>query len=173
VKSLYGENTFDELVIVRYPGLRMFAGILTGRYYTLLNRLRENGVRYFEFSFTKPVRESGVLWKNGLRLAVQFNFEGGTFGTILDRITNVLGKNSVIQLYASRKIGVIPLTDTVGPSDPNPCQYEGLVVFSILEEKSEEFTLKEEVITDLKAATTNLSVDVYRSLGMWEAMPWS
>ena len=28
-------------------------------------------------------------------------------------------------------------------------------------------------ITDLKAATTNLSVDMYRSLSMWESMPWS
>ena len=173
VKTLYGENISDELVIIRYPSLRTFSEILTGRYYTLLNRVREKGVHYFEFSFTKPVRESSVLWKKGLRLVVHFNYKNGTFGNILDKITNIIGKNSVIQLYASRKMGVIPLKGVLEPSDPNPFKYEGTAIFSILEDEPEGFTLKEEVITDLKAATTNLSVDIYRSLGMCESMPWS
>ena len=172
-KSLAGEKTFDELVIIRYPGLRTFIGILNGRYYSLLNRIREKGVRYFEFSFTRPFRESSELWKKGLRLVILFNYREGTFGNILDKITNILGKYPVIQLYASRKLGDIPFQGTAVPSDPNPAKYDGIVVFSILEDKPGGFTLGEGAITDLKAATAGFSVGIYRSLGVWKSMPWS
>lgn len=171
--SLHGEKTFDELVIIRYTSLRTFTEILTGRYYSLLNKIRGKGVRYFEFSFTRAFRESSELWKKGRRLVILFNFQDGTFGNILDKITNTLGKYPVIQLYASGKIGDIPFKGTVSPSDPNPCHYKGMVIFSILEDISEGFTLGENVMNDLKAATSDLSVDIYRSLGVRESMPWS
>lgn len=170
-KSLAGGKTFDELVIIRYPGLRTFTKILTGRYYSLLNRIREKGVRYFEFSFTRSLRESSELWSKGLRLVILFNYQEGTFGNILDKITNILGKYPVTQLYASRKIGGIPFKGKTGLSDPNPCRYEGMVMFSILDPG--KFSLGEEVISDLKATTTDLSIDIYRSLGICESMPWS
>jgi len=172
-KSLYGERTFDELVIIRYPDLRTFTSILTGRYYSLLNRLRERGVRYFEFSFTKPVRESSTLWKKGLRLVIRFNFQDGTYGNILDGLTNILGKYPVIQLYASRKTGVIPIRGTIDAADPNPGEYEGMAVFSIHKDTIDEFELKKSTVTGLEAATTGLSIGIYRSLNAWEAMPWS
>jgi len=171
-KSLIGGKTFDELVIIRYPNLRAFFRILTNWYYSLLNRIREKGIQYFEFSFTRPFRESSELWKKGQRLVVRFNYKDGTFGKTLDKITNILGKYFVVQLYASVKIGVIPYQGTAMPSDPNPGKYEGTAIFSILEDKPEGYTLREEVITDLKAVTTDLSVEIYRSLGVWESMPW-
>ncbi|UCD08532.1 MAG: hypothetical protein JSU79_09245 [Dehalococcoidales bacterium] len=173
LRSLVGEKTFDELIIIRYPSLRTFVRIVTGRLYSLLNRLRAKGVHYFEFSFTSPLRESSELRNKGHRLVILFNYQEGTFGNVLDKITNILGKYPVIQLYASKKIGVIPFQGMTVFSDPNPSQYEGTVIFSILEDKPEGFTLEEEVITDLKAVTTNLSVDIYRSLSMWESIPWS
>ncbi len=171
-KSLTGGKTFDELVIVRYPGLRTFTGILTGRCYSKLNRLREKGVTYFEFSFTRSFRESSELWKKGFRLIVRFNYGEEAFGNVLDRITNILGKYSVVQLYASRQIGVIPFNGKVKPSDPNPDKKTGTVIFSILEDNPDKFVLEEEVITSLETAAADLSVDVYRSLGVWESMPW-
>ncbi|MBN2077205.1 MAG: hypothetical protein JW762_16790 [Dehalococcoidales bacterium] len=170
-RSLAGGKTCDEFVIIRYPSLRTFVEILTGRCYSLLNKIRAKGVRYFEFSFTSPFRESSELWRKGLRLVIQFNYQEGTFGKVLDKVTNILGKYPVIQLYASKKIGDVPYKGKAGPSDPNPCQYEGMVIFCILDNK--DFSLGEEVITELKAATKDLSVDVYRSLGIWESMPWS
>jgi uncharacterized protein (DUF1330 family) len=172
-KSLYGEKTFDELVIIRYPDLRTFTSILTGRYYSLLNRLRERGVRYFEFSFTKPIRESSTLWQKGLRLVIRFNFKDGTYGNILDRLTNILGKYHVIQLYASRRIGVIPIKGTVEAADPNPGEYEGMAVFSILKDTVDELELEKSTLIGLEAVTTGLAIDIYRSLSVWEAMPWS
>ncbi len=169
-KSLHGEKTFDEIVIIRYPDLRTFTRMLTGSYYSLLNRLRERGVRYFEFSFTKPIRESRALWQKELRLVIQFNYQDGTFGNNLDRITNILGRYPVIQLYASRKIGVIPLKGTIEATDPNPGEYEGTVIFSILEDKLGGFTLADDAITDLKATTTDLRVEIYRSLSLWASL---
>jgi hypothetical protein len=170
-RSLAGENTCKEIVIVRYSSLQTFLEILTGRYYSLLNRIREKGVRYLEFSFTRSLRESSELWNKGLRLVILFNYQDGTFGTALDKITNILGKYPVIQLYASRKLGDIPFKGTAEPSDPNPSKYEGGVIFSILDH--EGFLPGEEVITKLKSATTEFSMDVYRSLSVWESMPWS
>ena len=172
-QSLAGEKTFDELLIIRYPSLQTFIEVLTGRYYSLLNRIREKGVRYFEFSFTRPFRESDELWNKGLRLVILFNYQEGTFGNILDKITNVLGKYPVIQLYASRKVGDIPFKGRAGPSDPNPSKYEGTVIFSILEGYTGEFKLEKDTITDIEAVTTGLSIDIYRSLSVWESMPWS
>ena len=173
-KSLAGEKNFDELVIIQYPSLRTFTGILTGRYYSLLNRIREKGVRYFEFSFTRPFRESSELWKKGFRLVIQFNYHEEVFGTILDKITNILGKFSVIQLYASRKIGDIPFKGAAEPSDPNSSRFQGMAIFSILEDDLEGFIIeKDTIIVNLEAVTTELAIDIYRSLGVWESMPWS
>jgi uncharacterized protein (DUF1330 family) len=171
-RSLVGEKTFDELVIIRYPSLRTFVRIVTGRFYSLLNRLRAKGVHYFEFSFTSPLRESSDLRNKGHRLVILFNYQEGTFGNVLDKITNILGKYPVIQLYASRKIGVIPFQGMTVFSDPNPCQYEGIVIFTILEDDIERFILEKKAIDSLKSATVDLSADVYRSLGVWESMPW-
>jgi hypothetical protein len=170
-KTLAGETKFDELVIVRYPNLRVFINILTGRYYFLLNRIRENGVRYFEFSFTRSFRDSSELRSKGLRLVIQFNYQEGTFGNTLDKVTNILGKYPVTQLYASKKVGGIPFRGKAGPSDPNLCRYEGMVVFSIL--NREDFSAGEEVITELKAATKDFSLDVYRSPGIGKFMKWT
>jgi hypothetical protein len=169
-KSFAGDKAFDEIVIVRYPNLRTFVRIVTGRYYSLLNRISEKSVRHFEFSLTRPVRESSELWKNGLRLVVLFKYQEGTFGNILDKITNILGKYALIQLYASRKVGVIPLTGAARPSDPDPCEHEGTAIFSILEGNNEEFELEKDTITSLEAVTTGLTVNIYRSLGVWEFM---
>lgn len=170
-RSLTGEETSDELVIIRYPSLRTFIRILTGRYYSLLNRIRIKGVRHFEFSFTVPFRESSELWRKGLRLVIQFNYQEGTFGNTLDKVTNILGKYPLIQLYASGKIGDIPFRGKAGPSDPNPCRYEGMVVFSILDNK--DFSPGKEVITELKKATKAFSLGVYRSPGIGKFMKWT
>jgi uncharacterized protein (DUF1330 family) len=172
-RSLLGEKTFDELVIMRYPSLKTFTGILTGRYYSLLNSIREKGVRYFEFSFTWPFRDSSELWSKGNRLVVQFNYQEGTFGNILDKITNILGKYPIVQLYASRKIGIIPFKGSAKASDPNPGKYKGTVIFSILEHDLERFILGNDIITSLEAVTTELSIDIYRSIGFRDSMPWS
>jgi uncharacterized protein (DUF1330 family) len=172
-RSLAGEKNCDELVIIRYPSLRTFIRILTGRYYSLLNRIRIKGVRYFEFAFTKPFRESSELWRKGLRLVILFTYQEGTFGNILDKITNIIGKYPLIQLYASGKAGDIPFKGTVGPADPNPCKYEGMVIFSILKDTVDEFELKKSTLTGLEEVTTGLSIDIYRSLSVQEAMPWS
>ena len=172
-KSLYGENTFDELVIIRYPSVTTFNRILTGRYYSLLNRFRERGVSYFEFSFTQSFRESSELWKKGLRLVVRFNYQDGTFGNIIDKITNILGKYPVLQLYASKKIGDIPFQGTARPSDPNPSNYEGMVIFSILEHDPEKFVLEDNDMKILKSVIKDISMDVYRSVSIWESLPWS
>jgi hypothetical protein len=171
--SVVGKKTFDEIVIIRYPGLRTFTGILTGRYWSLLNRIREKGVRYFEFSFTRPFRESSVLWKKGCRLVILFNFREGTFGDTLDKITNILGKYPVIQLYASKKIADIPFKGMPRPLDPNPATYEGIVIFSVLGDTHEGFTLGEDVFASLNAHTTGMTIQIYRSLSIWESMPWS
>ena len=172
-RSLVGEKTFDELVIIRYPSLRTFVRIVTGRFYSLLNRLRAKGVHYFEFSFTSSLRESSELWKKGLRLVILFNYQEGTFGNVLDKITNILGKYPVIQLYASKKISVTRSQGMTVFSDPNPVKYEGIVIFSILDNDLEKFILEKNAVDSLKSVTVDLSVDVYRSLGVFESMPWS
>ncbi|UCC17549.1 MAG: hypothetical protein JSU58_03095 [Dehalococcoidales bacterium] len=172
VRSLVGEKIFDELVIIRYPSLRTFVRIVTGRFYSLLNRLRAKSVHYFEFSFTSPLRESSELRKKGHWLIVLFNYQEGTFGNVLDKITNILGKYPVIQLYVSRKIGVIPFQGMTVFSDPNPCQYEGIVIFSILEDDQERLILEKNTVDDLRSVTIDLSVDIYRSIGISESMPW-
>ncbi|MFC1948220.1 hypothetical protein ACFLXY_09915 [Chloroflexota bacterium] len=141
-KSLVGEKTFDELVIIRYPSLRTFVRIVTGSFYSRLNRLRGKCVHYFEFSFTSSLRESSELRKKGLRLVILFNYQEGAFGNVLDIITNILGKYPVIQLYASKKISVIPSQGMTVFSDPNPVKYEGIVIFSILEDDLERFILE-------------------------------
>jgi uncharacterized protein (DUF1330 family) len=170
-KSLTGVKTCDELVIIRYPNLRTFIKIITSRYYFLLNRIRIKGVRHFEFSFTSPFRESSELWEKGLRLVIQFNYQEGTFGNTLDKVTNILGKYPVTQLYASKKVGDVPFRGKAGPSDPSPCKYEGMVIFSVLD--NEGFSPGEEVITELKEATKDFSLDVYRSPGIGKFMKWT
>jgi hypothetical protein len=47
------------------------------------------------------------------------------------------------------------------------------VIFSILEGYTGEFKLEKDTITDIEAVTTGLSIDIYRSLSVWESMPWS
>ncbi len=166
-RSFAGKKTFDELFIIRYPRPRNVIKILIGKCYDLLSIIREKSIRYFEFSFTTPFRDSSELRRKGPKLVLRFNYKDGTFGNVLDKITNILGKYPVVQLYASRKIGDIPFNSTPGPSDPSPCEYEGMVIFSILEGNAEEFKLEEDTITNLETATAGLVIDIYRSRGVW------
>lgn len=170
-KFLVGEGISDEMVIIRYPCFRKLFRILSGRYYSLVNRVCKKRVRHIEFSFNKPFRESSDLWKKGLRLIVLFKCQEGRFGNTLDTITNILGKYPVIQLYASRKVGSIPPTGKPGLSNLHLCRYNGVAIFSIIGGNPERFTLREETISDLKAVTTDISLVACRSTGKWRFVP--
>jgi len=146
---------------------------MTGKYYAMVNRLRQRGVWYFEFSLTECHWESRELSDKGLCLLVHFNSRAGSEDSASPRIKDLFENSPARLSYASREVSQLSIFRTLEPSDPNPARYQETAIFTIPEVEPIQGFLEDDVLKNLLAATGELSLQVYRPLGTLESMPWS
>jgi uncharacterized protein (DUF1330 family) len=128
-RSLLGNLQAERLMVVRYPSHRRFLAMTLNPYYLLINRLRENGVRSFEASFTHPHTEPGTLSSQRWLLVAHFNEP-----TTLDRVRELLEPQCGPLVYASREVASASFLRGRQPTDPNPLSYAEIACFAASED---------------------------------------
>jgi len=171
--SLFGDKPADEIVIIRYPNHRTLLKVISSRYYSLVNGLREKGVRHMEFSLTERQTESELSREKGFCLLVHFNNPGDSEYSSLPEVQKVLEPLSMCLKYASRETATLSIFHSLESTDPNPSTYKNTAIFSFPEPVSPDNILNDDVISNLKAVTKDLSLQIYRPLRYLEAMPWA
>ena len=171
-KVVLGEMGADEMVIIEYPNHRLLLKAVTGRYYRLVNRLREKGVRWLEFSLTKRLRITPDLKRSSRFLVAQFNAPEREKDPLI-AVAEILESGPSRLVYASRELATLSVFHPMLPSDPNPPRYNQTAVFTIPEVEAPAALPDDRQISRLKEAAPGLSLQLYRRLTNWEAMPWS
>lgn len=172
-RAIHGEPGADEIVIVRYPHLRLLLRAVTSRYYAWVNRWRERGVRYFEFSITERVFGEPRLKSDRYNLFVRYNDREDGSAAALEEIRRVLEAGPARLVYASREVGSLAIFRRSEPSDPNPAATTRTAMFAIDDLDELARFLDDEVIGTVSEITKDLSMQVYRRQSTREAMPWA
>ena len=172
-ETLLGGEGADEIVIIRYPTHRILVRAVMGRYYALVNRLRENGVRSFEFSITERLLGGPGLKPGEFLLVLHYNTSPGEEHQCLDQLRAVLETGARRLVYASREVAHLAIFKPMLPSDPNRSRCANTAVFSVPEKGALADLREQSVFVRLQTITSDLSLHVYRRLRSLQAMPWA
>ena len=170
---LLGDKRADEIVIVRYPSHRTVLRIITTPYYAAVNRLRERGVRRLEFSLTTRHYGTGAIERRGAHLVAHFNPRADTGDSAFDSVRSILESDTARLVYASREAMPMDIFLRLEPSDPNPTKYKETAIFSLADVQSVIDRCDVGTRRALEGVTNGISLQVYRGLSNWEAMPWA
>ena len=168
-RSLLGEKQADEIVIVRYPNHHTLLDIMNSTYYRFVNRFRERGVRYFQFSITYRHAGEKEMKRSGLRLVAHFNNKSDTGDETFNEVKTTLERGPARLIYASREVTPMDIFRPLEATDPNPVEYRETAIFSIEDMESVVAYVDETAQQALEAATDGISVQIYRGLGTLEA----
>ncbi|HUT52350.1 MAG TPA: hypothetical protein VM658_03065 [bacterium] len=169
-RSIVGPKNADEIVIVRYPNHRVIVRAIKGRYYGWVNRLREKGVRYFEFSLTERVFLDAELGRAEMFVVAQFNLDGAEKAGAVHEAVASDGRRLV---YASREVSDVAIFSPMLPSDPNPMQYKHTAVFALSGPEAARSLDEGPMAGRIEQVTGEVSLQLYRRLPSLEALPWS
>jgi hypothetical protein len=172
-ETLLGGEGADEIVIIRYPTHRILVRAVMGRYYALVNRLREKGVRSFEFSITERVLGGPELRRGELFLVAQYNPQHDEEERCLHGLRAVLETGARRIVYGSREVAHLAIFKPMLPSDPNRSRYANTAVFSLPDMGVLADLREQEALVRLQTITSDLSLHVYRRLPSLQAMPWA
>jgi uncharacterized protein (DUF1330 family) len=172
-RALLGDKQGDEIVIVRYPSHRSVLRIMTTRYYSVLNRIRERGVRRLGFSLTTAYLGIGAIKRGGFNLVVQFNASADAGHSAVAGIRSILESDAVRLVYASRETMPLDAFRHLEPSDPNPTRFKEMAIFSFVDEHAVMESVDGQTRRELEKTAGELSLQVYRGPTIWEAMPWA
>jgi uncharacterized protein (DUF1330 family) len=156
-RSVSGERQADKLFVVRYPSHRHFLAMTLNPYYLAINRLRENGVRRFEASFTHASHTDPELPRRRELVAVHFNSRSGE-----DALEAVVeAASSVGELvYATRAVSSLGFLEPPVDTDPNPLTFGELAFFAPGEDLADDAL---DVFAErLHELTAGSSLQVYR-----------
>ena len=172
-RALLGDKQGDEIVIIRYPSHRLVLGIMNTRYYAAVNRIREKGVRRLEFSLTTRQGGTGAIEHGTPHLVARFNPRPDADRDPAEGVTSILGSDTVRLVYASRETMALDVFSRLEPSDPNPAKFKETAIFSFASARAGIESVDAETRQALERATSEISLQVYRGLTNWEAMPWA
>jgi uncharacterized protein (DUF1330 family) len=171
-QSLHGDRFADEIVIVFYPDHRVLVDAVASRYYGMVNRFRERGVKRFEFSITERLLPGDELKRGKLFLVAHFNPKQGDEETSLQSVREVLETADRRMVYASREVADLAIFKPMLPSDPNPARFKNTAVFSVPDVESVSGINEGQIIDRLGEATAEHSLHLYRRLSFLESLPW-
>jgi len=168
---VWGDKIADEIVIVRYPNHGILVDTVGGKYYELVNRFREKGVRWFEFSITERLLFDEDLRRKRWFLAAHFCPLAGEEERSMQSVLEIIKSDSRRPVYASREVGDLAIFKPLVPSDPNPAQFKQTAIFTLPEAGAGRNIRQDKLVGRLAEVTSKFSLHIYRRLKVLEALP--
>jgi hypothetical protein len=172
-QAVLGDRGADEIVIIRYPTHRILVRAVMGRYYALVNRLREKGVRCFEFSITERVAGGPELKRGELFLVARYNAEPADEDDGRQHLRDALESGRRRLVYVSREVAHLAILQPMLPSDPNRSRHTRTAIFSLNDLGDVDDLRQHDPCARLGTMTSDLSLQIYRRLPNMQAMPWA
>ncbi len=165
VKSFLGEPRAEELLVVRYPNQRRFFALALNPYYMLVaNPQRMKAVRKFEASFTHSPDSLDALRGSKWLLAVHFH-------EAPDAVRSVLESAGGQLVYQSKETAPIVISRRPHPANTNPLVFKRTCLFRFDDRQSCEAAMQSGVLTQLREAGGEASVQLYRRVPRKNALP--
>jgi len=162
--SILGKNDSQAFIIVRYPSLEKFCGMVCSFYYiALANPVRELAIEQFNAAFTSSKTVLPVNSGRGLMVAAFIN-QNVKVETIKRQLVDAGGKF----VYSSRVTGNIMKKTNIS-TNPQPLSYKNALLFSFDGDLQDvERKLNKDFVQGITRDHNNpdISIQVYRQAQM-------
>ena len=165
VKAFLGEPRAEELLVVRYPNQRRFFALALNPYYmAVANPQRMKAVRKFEASFTHSPDSLRDLRRSKWVLVVHFHESP-------DAVQNIVKSTGGQLVYQSNETSPIVISKRSHPANTNPLMFKRTALFRFEDQEGCEAGVQPEVLKQLREASGDASVQLYRRAPRKDALP--